>query len=164
MLIGSSDSATTDAGHLRVTLHDNRFTNLGQRVPRVRFGQVHVYNNFYQITGSGPFAVDGYSYSWGVGKSSAIYAENNFVALASDVTPDLVVHYWGGTAMTEKGTLLFAGGRVTETSLLAAYNAAHDPDIGTDAGWTPTLHTVVLRAAVVPVLVTLAAGSGRLPT
>jgi pectate lyase len=165
MLIGSSDTATADVGHLRVTLHDNRFADLGQRVPRVRFGQVDVYNNFYQITAdSGPFAVDGYGYSWGVGKSSAIVAENNFVSLSSDVRPDLVVHYWGGTVMTEKGTLLLAGGRLTETSLLAAYNAAHDPDIGADAGWTPTLRTTVVRAAVVPVLVTLAAGSGRLPT
>jgi pectate lyase len=165
MLIGSSDSATTDAGKLRVTLHDNRFANLGQRAPRVRYGQVHAYNNLYQIPKTtGAFAVDGYSYSWGVGVSSALYAQNNFVVLGPGVDPAGVVHYWGGTAMTEIGTVVLAGGRLSSTSLLADYNAAHDPDIGTDAGWTPTLHTTILPTLLVPIVVGLSAGSGHLPT
>lgn len=165
MLIGSTDSPTYDVGKLRITLHDNRFSNLGQRAPRVRYGQVHAYNNLYEIPrASGPFAVDGYSYSWGVGKNSALYAENNFFCLGSGVDPATAVHYWGGTAMTEIGTLVSQNGQVTATSLLAAYNAASDPDIGTDAGWTPTLHTTVLPTALVPLLVDLSAGSGRLAT
>jgi pectate lyase len=165
MLIGSTDSPTYDVGKLRITLHDNRFENLGQRAPRVRYGQVHAYNNLYEIPqATGPFALDGYSYSWGVGKASALYAENNFFCLGTGIDPATVVHYWGGTAMTELGTLVRSGGHVTATSLLAAYNAASDPDIGTDAGWTPTLHTTVLPTALVPLVVGLTAGSGRLPT
>jgi pectate lyase len=31
-----------DAGRLRVTLHHNRFSDLKERAPRVRFGAVHV--------------------------------------------------------------------------------------------------------------------------
>jgi pectate lyase len=37
MLIGNSDQATEDRGHLRVTLHHNLFDDIGQRTPRVRF-------------------------------------------------------------------------------------------------------------------------------
>jgi pectate lyase len=164
MLIGSTDSPTYDVGKLRVTLHDNRFENLGQRAPRVRYGQVHIYNNLYQATlATGPFALDGYSYSWGVGKFSAIYAENNYVSLGDGVDPATVVHYWGGTAMTELGTLVRSAGKVRAMSLLAAYNAVGATAIGTDAGWTPTLHTTVLPAFAVPFLVTATAGTICLP-
>ena len=45
-----------------------------------------------------------YEYAWGVGVQSALYVENNYLALAAGVTPDSVVFDWGGTVMTEKGT------------------------------------------------------------
>jgi len=48
--------------------------------------------------------------------------------------------------------------------LLAAYNAAHEPDLGADAGWTPTLRSgPVLPAPLVPLVVQALAGAGRLP-
>jgi pectate lyase len=49
MLISHSDgAASTDVGHLKVTLHHNFFDNSRQRHPRVRFGEpVHVYNNYF---------------------------------------------------------------------------------------------------------------------
>jgi len=49
MLIGHSDgAASTDIGHLRVSIHHNWFDGSRQRHPRVRFGEpVHVYNNFF---------------------------------------------------------------------------------------------------------------------
>ena len=49
MLIGHSSStsaATSDAGRLNVTLHHNFFQNIADRAPRVRFGNIHAYNNF----------------------------------------------------------------------------------------------------------------------
>lgn len=49
MLISHSDSASSDAGHLKVTIHHNYFDESSQRHPRVRFGgPVHVYNNYYR--------------------------------------------------------------------------------------------------------------------
>jgi pectate lyase len=44
-LIGSDDS---DSGNYRITFHHNWWaTNSTERMPRVRFGQVHVFNNYY---------------------------------------------------------------------------------------------------------------------
>jgi pectate lyase len=44
-LIGSDDD---DSGNYRITFHHNWWaTNASERMPRVRFGQVHVFNNYY---------------------------------------------------------------------------------------------------------------------
>jgi pectate lyase len=52
-LIGSSDTYTADRGKLHVTFHHNWWsTGCIERMPRVRFGQVHVYNNYYSATGN----------------------------------------------------------------------------------------------------------------
>ncbi|OHB51635.1 MAG: hypothetical protein A2Y12_01975 [Planctomycetes bacterium GWF2_42_9] len=47
-LVGSSDSDTGDRGKLHITFHHNWWSKrcVG-RMPRVRFGQVHIYNNYY---------------------------------------------------------------------------------------------------------------------
>lgn len=158
MLIGSTNTVGADVGKLRVTLHHNRFANVGQRVPRVRFGQVDVYNNLYYQTDE-----DGYAYSWGVGVHSAIYAENNFLLRSADLALEDVVYDWGGTAITEIGTLTRVGtGPVREVSLVGEYNATHDPDLGTDAGWVPQLRAAAVDpAADVPALVNRGAGAGR---
>ncbi|MGI5282337.1 hypothetical protein ACQEVF_03290 [Nonomuraea polychroma] len=49
MLIGHSDgAASTDVGHLKVSIHHNFFDHSRQRRPRIRFGEpVHVYNNYF---------------------------------------------------------------------------------------------------------------------
>jgi pectate lyase len=138
MLIGSSDSATADQGKLKVTIHHNLFENMGQRTPRVRYGQVHVYNNYYKI--SNP---DNYVYSWGVGIQSAIYAENNFfwVNSSTPITPAQFIMVFKGTAIHETGTMLNSPSQSGQhtVDVLAAYNEVNDPDLLGDAGWTPTL-------------------------
>ncbi|KAJ3055945.1 hypothetical protein HK097_008654 [Rhizophlyctis rosea] len=48
VLIGHSDSATSDKGHLTVTLHHNWFSNVNSRGPSLRFGSGHIYNNLYE--------------------------------------------------------------------------------------------------------------------
>ena len=47
-LIGHSDNnAAEDTGHLRVTYSDNWFDNVASRLPRIRFGTAHIYNNLF---------------------------------------------------------------------------------------------------------------------
>ena len=81
ILIGNSDSASTaavDRGHLKVTFHHNLFSNLVERAPRVRFGQVDSYNNHF-------VAEDGYAYSYGIGIESQLVAEHNAFTLPGGV-------------------------------------------------------------------------------
>jgi pectate lyase len=153
MLIGSSDSAVADRGKLRVTLHHNVFKNVGQRAPRVRFGQVHLYNNYYDIRNA-----EHYQYSWGVGIESAIYAEENFFLAARSVTPDQLLERFNGTAIAASGTLL-VGPRVRNpVDVAAVWNAVNDPDLGFDVGWVPTLNYELLPAWTTPLFVPLFAG------
>lgn len=70
-LVGSSDSDIGDRGKLRVTFHHNWWAeNCHSRMPRVRFGKVHVYNNYYSCTGN-DYCIHG-------GFESQIRAENNY--------------------------------------------------------------------------------------
>jgi pectate lyase len=156
MLIGSSDSRTTDRGKLRVTIHHNEFRDLGQRVPRVRFGQVDVYNNHHIETSRGDDYE--YVYSWGVGVESHIVAERNHLTLSPSTDRSTVIGRYNGTSLTENGNLV-NGRRV---DLLAAYNAAHDPDLAEVPAWAPLLRRTVQPAVAVPAVVWAHAGPDRL--
>jgi pectate lyase len=152
MLIGSTDTVGVDVGKLRVTVHHNRFDNVLQRAPRVRFGQVDVYNNYYVATSPD------YQYSLGVGVQSSIYAQNNY--FTTNAPAGNLIHYWKGTSITAIGSLVQAPGHLAKpVDLVAAYNAAYDPDLAPDAGWTPVARTHVDPAWVVPALVMLTGGS-----
>ncbi|WP_410809003.1 polysaccharide lyase family 1 protein [Micromonospora sp. 067-2] len=159
MLIGSSNTVGPDVGRLKVTLHHNLFDGVLQRLPRVRFGQVDLYNNHYRLGGAD------FQYALGVGVQSALYAQNNFFTVDAAVEEADLLYDWGGTALTERGSWVRRGdGPARPVDLLAAYNALHDPDLGADAGWTPTLRRdPVLPTPLVPLLVGPLAGAGRLP-
>lgn len=50
-LVGHSDkNSTEDTGHLRVTYHHNLFSNVYSRIPSLRFGTGHFYDNY--VTGA----------------------------------------------------------------------------------------------------------------
>ena len=69
-LVGNSDRATGDRGKLHVTMHHNWYADgVRGRMPRVRFGHVHLYNNYYNSLGSG--------YCIGVGFECNIRLENS---------------------------------------------------------------------------------------
>ncbi|WP_436760442.1 pectate lyase family protein [Streptosporangium sp. V21-05] len=157
MLIGSTNNPANDTGKLKVTVHHNHFDDVLQRLPRVRFGQVHVYNNYYEIPDASTF-----EYALGVGVQSQIFAENNFFRLGRAVAPADLLYNWGGTTLTARENVLRVGGRVTPIDLVAAHNAAYDPDLGTDAGWTPVLHTAIEPARTVDRSVSRHAGVGEI--
>ncbi len=70
-LIGHSDSnSSEDTGHLNVTFHHDWWAdNVMERMPRVRFGKVHVFNNLYTAAGN--------NYSVGLGYFGNVRTENN---------------------------------------------------------------------------------------
>ncbi|MET0419447.1 MAG: pectate lyase, partial [Actinoplanes sp.] len=153
----STDTPGVDVGKLRVTVHHNRFGNVIQRAPRVRFGQVDVYNNLYVATD------EEYAYSLGVGVESSIYAENNYFKLSADVPASDIIKYWKGTKITAAGTLVQVSGRLPKpVDLVAAHNAVYDPDLLPDAGWTPTLRPRLDPTVAVPLVVAASVGVRRI--
>ncbi|MEU1914151.1 pectate lyase family protein [Streptomyces massasporeus] len=156
MLIGNGDTATGDRGKLRVTLHHNAFESVVQRAPRVRFGQVHVYNNRYDITG------DDYRYSLGVSTESRIHAENNAFHAPGHVEVADLVKSWNGSALHQSGTL-FNDFPVDLLAIHNAYNSGSERDLTADVGWTPTLHGPIDSARAADRAVARGAGAGRIP-
>ena len=113
-LVGSTDNGTTygDTDKLKVTFHHNYYNNVGQRLPRVRFGQVHVYNNNYDNVSSCCVVV---------GKSAQIYVENNYFSANAGKAFDVKDTTAGVTSVGNKF--------VTTKSTTAT---------GIDANWIPS--------------------------
>lgn len=155
ILLGNSDSAgDEDRGRLRTTLHHNRFVNVTQRAPRVRFGQVDSYNNHFLAEADADYP---YDHTYGIGIESALVAEYNAVTLPPGLGPADTLHRWTpGTSVTAHGN--HVNGRPAD--LLAAYNAAHpEAPLGTDAGWTPTLRARLDHPRALPALLARHAGA-----
>jgi pectate lyase len=69
-LVGSSDSEPGDAGHLRVSYHHDWWADrVRERMPRVRYGAVHIFNSLYTAKGN--------SYCVGVGVFANVLTEAN---------------------------------------------------------------------------------------
>lgn len=71
-LTGSgTDHDDTDMGRLNVTYHHNWFANLvAERMPRILYGQGHIYNNYYTAAGD--------TYCIGAGCYASVLIENNY--------------------------------------------------------------------------------------
>jgi pectate lyase len=81
-LIGSGDNVTTDVGRLRVTFHHSWWAdNVDQRMPRTRFGNIHVFNNLYTSSGN--------SYCTNAGIQTHLLVENNvYIGVNRPLSPD----------------------------------------------------------------------------
>ncbi|MEV1064966.1 pectate lyase [Streptomyces sp. NPDC050263] len=155
ILVGNSDSESTavgDRGHLKVTFHHNLFSNLVERAPRVRFGQVDSYNNHFVANGD-------FAYSFGIGKESRLVAEHNAFTLPTGVSAAKVLKRWNVAPVTAADN--YVNGTLTD--LIAVHNAEIPGEVlQPGAGWTPTLRTEVDPARSVPRIVDCGAGAGRL--
>ncbi|MDG5816747.1 T9SS type A sorting domain-containing protein [Chitinispirillales bacterium ANBcel5] len=91
-LVGHADNHTYDRGFMKVTYHHNLWTNNNQRQPRVRFGDVHVFNNYYYT--------EKRDYIWGVGVEASIISENNHIERAHRIA-----RIYGGEEISDIGSI-----------------------------------------------------------
>lgn len=76
-LVGGGDGAMADAGKLRVTFHHCWWADRArERMPRVRYGKVHIFNSLYTAAGN--------NYCIGVGVFANVLTESNVFIGVSD--------------------------------------------------------------------------------
>ena len=154
-LVGNTDSASLTENPLvyGVTYHHNFYQNLRQRQPRVRFGRVHVYNNYYsgQLANADDTGPDyPWLVAWTAGTASKLYIENNVVELAAsplgDRTPRVsnlavasstVSNYTKCTNVSNKpwtnadcGTYFYDSGNLFNGSVVDVYAGANFGSLG----------------------------------
>jgi pectate lyase len=115
MLISADPSHGNGDKNIRVTVHHNYFNQTRQRHPRVRFGKVHVYNNyFYRLN----------SYGVGASLDSEVVVENNI--FESDRNRDAVVTKVGDDprhgSVRADGNWLLNGARITERNRSSVFD------------------------------------------
>jgi len=141
-LIGSSDDFTGDRGKLHVTFHHNWWGNLCiERMPRVRFGQVHIYNNYYSATGN--------NYAVRAALESQNLIENNYF----DGTADPWEYYT--TSGQTPGLIKASGNVFVNTNIPAG---------GNDNVFNPPYNYQLDPALDVKALVMAGAGAGGVST
>lgn len=151
-LVGGSDSATGDEGRLRITFSNNVFRDVASRAPRVRFGQVHLFNNYF--TGSKAHPVYPVSYSVGVGNAAKILAHNNVFEIAGALAcPDVVKDFAGAVP-----------GAFRDTGSLLNGAALGGCAVSSNVTWTPPYPYSVRPTALVKANSLAQAGGGKLAT
>ncbi len=75
-LLGSSPSKRENAGHF--SYHHNFWDGTEQRCPRIRWHNVHIYNNYYKNVGYDLDDGSKIGYGIGVTCNSSVFVENNY--------------------------------------------------------------------------------------
>jgi pectate lyase/pectin methylesterase-like acyl-CoA thioesterase len=155
-LVGGSDNHTGDAGRLRVSFHHNLWAQLMERTPRVRYGQVHLYNNLFVAHGDGDYP---YGYSIGIGLASRIVSERNVWETPAEIPASRLARLLKGSALSDQGSLHNGG----PLDLLAALRAANPgAELAADVGWRPQLAGPLDEAGEVAAKVRAGAGAAWL--
>ncbi len=152
-LVGGGDRAVADEGRLRTSFHHNHWEGVKERAPRVRYGQVHLFNNLHTVVDEA-----GHGYSIGIGLKSRVVAQNNVWVAPASLPASKLTRWWGGTVLQDSGSLL--NGQPVD--LLATLRAANPgKPLAPDVGWQPVLFERLDPAADVTALVRSGAGAGR---
>jgi pectate lyase len=96
-LLGGSDVANLVPGYgpgqIDVTFHGNYYQNMIQRMPRVRFGRVHVYNNVFDANRRSD-AEYRQGDTWATGTAAKLVTESNLHdILNSNLTIPRIINY-----------------------------------------------------------------------
>jgi pectate lyase len=151
-LVGGSDSATADEGKLRVTFSNNVYRDIVQRAPRVRFGQVHVFNNYF--VGSKSASPYAHSVSVAAGKAAKILSNNNVFEIAGAQRCDQVVT---NMSSTNPGFFKDAGSLLNGAPLGAC-------SVSNAVNWTPPYAFTPRPIALVKANALAQAGVGKITT
>jgi pectate lyase len=152
-LIGSSDT-DSHTDKYKVTIHHTWFNETTQRHPRVRFGQVHLFNNYYyNMGGYGRemnYAISN-GYGIGVGVNAQIYSEHNYFEKC--VNPS---QFYDN--VNQRGYIIDIGSHLVESG-----NILTRPD---GINWDPADHYeyTLDDAELVKEIVTTTAGAGQILT
>lgn len=166
-MIGSGDGkADKDRGKNRITLVGNLFDNSQERAPRVRFGKVHIYNNYFRASTTDPdypvlsrAMTDGYHYFIGMGIESMILSESNSFDYAGTGASEHVIvdnfkgyqfkdvgSWFNGAALRPEVINKVASDRyeAVKAEAIAGWTASNKPvedwakqSFTNELGWTP---------------------------
>jgi pectate lyase len=98
-LLGGNDIAGLIPGYgpgkIDVTFHGNYYQNMIQRMPRVRFGRVHVYNNVFDGDRRATAAEYRLGDTWATGTAAKLVTENNLFDILNDsnLTIPRIINY-----------------------------------------------------------------------
>jgi len=121
-LVGSADTSTGDIGYLNLTFHHIYYHACRQRLPRMRFGNAHVFNLFVDNS----IITEGTNMATATTCAAAVFAENNYYLEVADPFPP------------QSGTS--PAGRVTQTGCKWIYqktdrSLAANPFLQDPAAW-----------------------------
>ncbi len=154
-LVGGSDAHVDDAGKLKITFHHNWYQRTKERTPRVRYGDVHVYNNLFEGSGEGGYP---YAYSLGIGLQSRIYSERNVWLTPPSVRSAQLLRVLKGNRFSDSGSTHNG----VAVDLLSELRVHHPGVNWADAvGWTPSLFLAVDPVSEVQTRVQRGAGAGH---
>ena len=155
-LIGSSDAKLDDLGYLHVTIHHCWFDqNCDERMPSVRFGRVHVYNNYYS-SATASYGVRTRLYAECLVENSYFeHCQNPWELLTKTNNPD-------GKLLARDNNISFMDTSGGNTWVAGWYTTATETSVlipGTDSVFSPPYSYVLDSAAEVKTKVMAYAGN-----